>query len=209
MKSYPSITTKIDFSKDYYLFDKLDGSNIRAEWSKKQGFYKFGSRTQLLTPDQVALYPAIEYIKNMQTFFSESLSEKLSRYKYDSAVCFFEWYGPNSFAGNHVDSLDQMKATLIDVSVYKQGILNPETYVKMFSDCGLPKILHKGKITEEIFQSVRNRTLEGMTLEGVICKEAGVNKHGRHAMAKIKSNDWLNQLKVHCNGDERLFDRLK
>ena len=89
MKSYPSITTKIDFSKEYYLFDKLDGSNIRAEWSKKQGFYKFGSRTQLLTPDQVNLYPAIEYIKNMKTYFSELLSDKLAKYNYESAVCFF------------------------------------------------------------------------------------------------------------------------
>ena len=209
MKTYPSITTKIDFSKEYYLFDKLDGSNIRAEWSKKQGFYKFGSRTQLLTPEQANLYPAIERIKSMKTYFGDLLSNKLAGYKYDSAVCFFEWHGPQSFAGNHYDHVDDMQATLIDVSVYKQGILNPETYVKMFSDCGLPKLLHKGKITEEIFQSVRNRTLEGMTFEGVICKEAGVNKHGRHAMAKIKSNDWLNQLKEHCNGDQKLFDRLK
>lgn len=58
MKTYPSISTQVDFSLSYCVFDKLDGSNLRAEWSPKRGFYKFGSRTQLLTPDQATLWPA-------------------------------------------------------------------------------------------------------------------------------------------------------
>lgn len=209
MKSYPSITTKIDFSKKYCLFDKLDGSNIRAEWSKKQGFYKFGSRTQLLTPDQANLYPAIERIESFKTSFGQLLSDKLNRYNYESAVCFFEWHGPKSFAGSHPDHVDDMELTLIDVSIYKRGLLTPENFALMFSDYNIPRILHKGKISEELFQSVRDRTLEGMTFEGVVCKELGQVKDGRHDMAKIKSNDWLNKLKTHCNGDEQMFNRLK
>ena len=53
MKSYRSIpfANKIPENETFYVFDKLDGSNIRAEWNPKKGFYKFGSRSQLLTPD--------------------------------------------------------------------------------------------------------------------------------------------------------------
>jgi len=39
VKTYPSIDAKI-CDGQYYVFDKLDGSNIRAEWSKKQQLYK-------------------------------------------------------------------------------------------------------------------------------------------------------------------------
>lgn len=49
MKDYPSIPGS---SKAPQLpciaFKKYDGSNIRAEWSKKRGWYKFGTRTQLI-----------------------------------------------------------------------------------------------------------------------------------------------------------------
>jgi len=45
MKSYPSIPGKHTNGIPLTVFDKLDGSNIRAEWSKKRGFYKFGTRT--------------------------------------------------------------------------------------------------------------------------------------------------------------------
>jgi hypothetical protein len=51
MKSYPSIPKKV--SEDpVYLFDKLDGSNIRAEWTKKNGFAKFGTRNRLMSPEE-------------------------------------------------------------------------------------------------------------------------------------------------------------
>ena len=51
MKQYPSISHDIR-SVQAYAFDKLDGSNIRAEWHPKKGFWKFGSRTRLLGTDQ-------------------------------------------------------------------------------------------------------------------------------------------------------------
>lgn len=105
MKAYPSITTKIDFSKSYHLFDKLDGSNIRAEWNPKKGFYKFGSRTQLLTPDQSVLYPSINSFLEK---YGDELSSRFTKAKYESAIAFFEWFGPNSFAGSHPDSLSRI-----------------------------------------------------------------------------------------------------
>ena len=44
MKSYASISSsKKDFpiGENVFVFEKLDGSLIRAEWSKKEGFYKY------------------------------------------------------------------------------------------------------------------------------------------------------------------------
>ena len=46
MKQYPSIPGLKELEKlkgrKIYVFDKIDGSNIRAEWNPKKGFYKFG-----------------------------------------------------------------------------------------------------------------------------------------------------------------------
>lgn len=45
MITYPSLDYYFDYPEIYiYAFDKLDGSNIRFEWSRKRGFYKFGTR---------------------------------------------------------------------------------------------------------------------------------------------------------------------
>jgi hypothetical protein len=99
MKSYPSIRHAADFSLRYHIFDKLDGSNVRAEWTPARGFYKFGSRTQLLTPDQATLWPSVAVIERL----SESLGAQLKKLKTERAVCFFEWAGPQSFAGSHHD----------------------------------------------------------------------------------------------------------
>lgn len=206
MKAYPSITTKIDFSKPYHLFDKLDGSNIRAEWSPRQGFYKFGSRTQLLTPDQSKLYPSIEAF-NWK--YGEELAERFSRSRFERTVCFFEWLGPNSFAGSHPDSISDMYPVLIDIAVYKKGIMPPEKFIEFTDGLDTPTLLHVGKISEELFQSVRTRTLPSMSFEGVICKGEFSQREGGPIMAKIKSNDWLNRLRTECNGDEALFNRLK
>lgn len=205
MKAYPSIETKINFALPYYLFDKLDGSNIRAEWNPKKGFYKFGSRTQLLTEDQVTLWPAKDAIIED---FSEQVSSKLSKMKVESAVCFFEWCGPNSFAGSHGDNTG-MQPHLIDVAIYKKGMMNPEKFIEFADGMRSPKVLHVGAIYEELFQDVRHRRLEGITFEGVVGKEKNSKRHGGPLAFKIKTNDWLNKLKEFCNGDETLYSRLK
>lgn len=64
MKEYPSIPAAADLlaRPDAYLgqpfvaFDKLDGSNIRAEWDRKKGWLRFGSRRRLLERGRRAKY---------------------------------------------------------------------------------------------------------------------------------------------------------
>lgn len=205
MKSYPSITTSIDFSKVHYLFDKLDGSNIRAEWSPKKGFYKFGSRTQLLVPEQAALYPSIEIIQNK---FADEIGRRCTKAKFERAVCFFEYLGPSSFAGSHSDPGADMDAVLIDVDVYKKGLMGPRQFVEFTDGMHVPLMLYRGKISEDLFHEIRESRTAGITFEGVIGKSEEKGKNG-HDMFKIKTYNWLNKLREYCNGDEELYSRLK
>jgi hypothetical protein len=70
MKEYPSIPAAADLlaRPDDYLgrafvaFDKLDGSNIRAEWDRKKGWHRFGSRRRLLDASNPLLGQAIQLI---------------------------------------------------------------------------------------------------------------------------------------------------
>ena len=113
MKTYPSIGRRI-VDIDIYAFDKLDGSNIRAEWTRKsRSFTKFGSRNRLLGTDQGKIATASELINDK---YAKIMTEELSRHKYERVICFFEMYGPNSFAGNHPDDISEMTVSLFDVS---------------------------------------------------------------------------------------------
>lgn len=203
MKSYPSIPTKIDFNKEYIAFDKLDGSNIRAEWSKKKGFYKFGSRTQLLSETQTMLYPSIEIIRDK---YEEEITKKCLELEYERVVCFFEYLGPNSFAGSHTDPIESMDAILIDLNPYKKGILPPEEFLKITQNMDTPRVLYRGTVDEDFIEKVRDNRLLGLSGEGVVLKAIG-EKH--HTMAKVKTREWLDRLREYCDNDPKLFNRLK
>ncbi len=201
MKTYPSIPKEIVTDYNIYAFDKLDGSNIRAEWSPKRGFYKFGTKTQMLGEDHPIFGGAINLIK---TKYEANLTDIFKRQRYENATCFFEFLGANSFAGYH-DSNEPHDVILFDVSPHKKGILSPQEFLKLFGHLHIPKLLYYGKPNDTFIKSVRNSTLEGITHEGVICK--GLNRH-QLLMFKIKTNAWLTQLKQHCKDDVKLFEQL-
>lgn len=197
MKSYPSIPRKIQRRK-VWTFDKLDGSNIRAEWSNKQGFYKFGSRTRLIDKSHPVLGEAITLIEEK----AEQLSSIFLKRNWGRVVAFFEFYGENSFAGSHEG--EEHVVTLIDVGVYKRGMLEPEQFVELFNGMA-PRLLHKGVVDEELIDSVKDSTLDGMTFEGVVCKYTNKNTV---KMFKVKSREWLDRLRAKCGNNEALFRKL-
>ncbi len=203
MKSYPSIPKQILRDVEIIAQAKADGSNIRAEWSRKKGFYKFGSKTQMLGADHPQLGESIELIMNT---YSEDLSSVFSKQKIENAVCFFEFFGPNSFAGHHLP--EPHEVVLFDVNLHKVGILPPREFMKLVGHLKVPEILYQGKANHIFEESVRDSSLPGMPLEGVICKGAPVKRGGLPVMFKIKSRAWLDQLKAHCKGDEALFEKL-
>jgi hypothetical protein len=113
MKQYPTIPKQLKKcnATKFWVFDKLDGSNIRAEWSKKRGFYKFGSRKRLLGTDQGILARAEELIR----FYEERFTMRFGEFKIDRAICFFEFWGPSSFAGFHKKDDILHRVSLIDI----------------------------------------------------------------------------------------------
>jgi hypothetical protein len=187
-----------------YAFDKIDGSNIRAEWSKKADFYKFGSRTRLLGSDQGILQKAEVMIRDG---FSEPVAKIAKKQGWNRLILFFEFAGPQSFAGNHVEG-DAHEVWLIDATPYKKGILPPKEFLALFGDLHIAPCLYHGPCDGDFVASVKNSTLEGMTEEGVVCKAKNPKKTPAPVMFKIKSQRWLDRLKDYCRGDERLYQLL-
>jgi len=207
MKQYPSIKTmnRDNFPNGHFICQqKIDGSNIRAEWNKKKGFYKFGSRTQLIDASHKPLGKAIALIKEK---YESDLTKIFIDQQYQDAICFFEFYGPSSFAGLHSESEEQT-VTLIDVNPFKRGIMEPKQFIKLFGHLDIPKVLYQGIVNSELFDAVKQSTLEGMGEEGVVCKAANDGKAKMPIMFKIKSQAWLDKLKEHCKGDPNLFEKL-
>lgn len=202
MKTYPSIEKKFSKKESYYLFDKLDGSNIRAEWSKKRGFYKFGSRNALIDENHEQLGESVLLIKELEEEFTKiARSEKIDRF-----IAFFEFLGENSFAGSH--SAEPHKVVLIDFNIYKKGFMPPKKFIEIFEDrIEIPKLIYIGKINETILSEIRNNTLNGMTFEGVIGKR--IIGSSSHDYFKYKSQAWLDKLKDTCGNNITLYNRLK
>lgn len=204
MKHYPSITKEVIQNLDIYAFDKLDGSQIRAEWNSKKGFYKFGTKNQLIDAATKSWGRATKLINDK---YSTSLHKVFAEQKWKDAICFFELWGPSSFAGTH-NFEEDLTVTLFDVNPYKQGIMEPREFIQFFGHLDTPKVLYEGKVSVELFDWVKQSTLPGMTFEGVVCKGASLNNAKMPTMFKIKSQAWLDRLKVYCKDNESLFNQL-
>lgn len=203
MKEYPTIERSLRYETPVYMFDKLDGSNVRSSWDRKKGFWKFGKRHGLLDDSNPHLTLAENLIRET---YSESLGRIFHDERWTEATAFFEFWGPQSFAGSHVEG-DEFRVTLFDVSVFKKGFLEPRAYLKLFKDVPHAELLFQGNFNHEVEQEIRAGLLEGMTFEGVVCKGA-CETPGRPLMFKVKSQAWFDKLKDYCKGDTKLFEKL-
>jgi hypothetical protein len=213
MKSYPSIPTigtniinsnrklPVDITKEDWIgFDKLDGSMIRVEWKSGRGFYKFGSRNQLLDDSNPWLTEAPEIINDEFHFLDTVFRD----YEWSRVVMFFEFLGKNSFAGTHIK--EPHHCHLIDISLERKGLIDPKELAIM----DIPvktRVVHRGPVTPEVIHKIATRSIKGMTFEGVVFKRN--SKKGVRQMFKSKSNAWYERLRQHCGKDDKLFQRLK
>ncbi|MHA2067983.1 MAG: hypothetical protein ACXABY_26780, partial [Candidatus Thorarchaeota archaeon] len=179
-------------------FDKLDGSNIRAEWSAKRGFYKFGTRKRLLDKKEPILGPAVDLVLEK---YGEDLAKVFKKERQRKAICFFEFHGPNSFAGYH-DKDDKHTVTLFDAN-FQKGILEPREFLKLFGHLDVPELLYSGRVGPEFVEKVNGGSLEGMTFEGVVCKGKNVSP-GLPLMFKIKNHSWYAKLRA-SKGDPNVY----
>lgn len=203
MKSYPSIPgfmslkAKKRHGLTLYTFDKADGSNLRFEWSKKRGWYKFGTRRRLF--DETDSYFG-EAIPLFMSTHAEWAEKQFVDNRYERAVLFCEFWGHKSFAGNHVQG-DEKFLTPFDVDVYKRGLLPPKEFLKLFGHDIGPKYL--GLITWDsaFLRKVTELTPDegSMQAEGVV----GKTTQGKLIkMYKFKSQWWKDTV-FEIHGPER------
>jgi hypothetical protein len=187
MKQYPSIPGVGDgVSMRLHTFDKIDGSNLRFEWSKKKQWYKFGTRKRLFDESDIQFGAALPLF--METL-AEPLEKIIRKQRWDKVVVFAEFWGKNSFAGYHVDD-DPKLLTLIDVSPHRKGILPPKDFLDLFGEFG-PHYLGHIKWSHDFVSKVRRGEVENITFEGVVGKT--INKK-RIVMYKAKSQAWYDRV---------------
>jgi hypothetical protein len=175
-----------------HTFDKIDGSNLRFEWSRKKGWYKFGTRTRLFDHTDTVFGEAI---KLFQDTLSENLAKIIVGEGWERAIVFCEFWGEQSFAGHHV--IEEPKyLTVIDVAPYKKGMLDPVEFVKLFGEFG-PKYLGKINWNRDFVEKVYDDRIDGVTFEGVVGK---VTENKKTVMYKTKTKKWLD--KVNAMYDE-------
>ena len=175
----------------------FDGSNMRFEWNRKQGWYKAGRRHGLLDDSNPALLKAPEVF---DAKLAEPLAKIAKEERWDSVIVYAELWGPKSLAGLH-DPNDDMRLTLFDVAPYKQGILGPKEFRKLFEDVvETPKFLGIVNWTRGFVEQVYRGEIEGITFEGVVGK-AKEDKHHLF-MAKAKTKAWVDAIRARYTDTE-------
>lgn len=207
MKEYPSIPHQKEghFGKKCLAFDKLDGSNMRFEWSKKRfkkgesnnGFYKSGTRTQMIDRNHEIFGNAVDIFHKK---YSESLAKIFTNHKNykntDSFIVFAEYVGKNSFAGQHTDNSEDMDVVLFDVNPHKKGIISGFEFVDIFGNLHIPEIVYEGNYNKEFVHDVQNGKYN--VSEGVVAKGAGWQ-------CKVKTKEWVTKVKEKMSGNLGLF----
>ena len=200
MKDYPSIprSTGTNFRDipSAHVFDKLDGSSLRSEFSRKRGWYKHGKRSGLVDDSNphLAIAPAL---------FNALLAEPLERIardnRWDSLVVFYEFWGALSVAGSHCAS-DPKFLTVFDAAADRGGFIPPNDFRNIFEDkVPTPKYLGTVHWTRGYVEDVRLGKVDGITFEGVVAKAGS-----RHDIvrAKAKTQAWIDRvMEIHgANG---------
>lgn len=205
MKDYPSIlgSKEIPWGEECISFYKYDGSNLRFEYNKKQGWYKFGTRHRLFDQTDSEYGVAIDiFQKKYGDALAKTICDKFP--KLESAIAYAEFFGPYSFAGKHDATWLSQKGllpegknnnekdlVLFDVNIHKNGFVSPVDFIKTFSHLHIPQVIYQGPLTEEFAQDVR--TGKYPVTEGVVAK--GGNSAHKIWMRKIKTYNYLEKLK--------------
>lgn len=191
MKPYPSIprATGQSFHEipNAYIFDKLDGRNIRVEWSRKNGWGKWGTRHRLFDASDAEFAPAIPLFEQV---YAESLTKIARDNRWESVTAFLELWQPNSLGGVWVPG-ETYSLTLFDVAPYKECQMGPKEFMKTFKDVPTAAFLGQVNWTRGYVEQVRSGQIEGVTFEGVVAK-AG-EKH-KLLLSKAKQQRWVDAL---------------
>jgi hypothetical protein len=184
-----------------YSFVKYDGSNIRAEWSKKRGWYKFGTRKCMIDSSDPIFGRACTLFKEKydddlaKVFKSEKMFQGVQ-----SVVAFAEFFGSRSFAGMHFPDDPQWDCVLFDLNLHKKGMLGPKEFIDTVGHLKVAELVCHCNLGEELIQDVRKERIDCNSKydikpeipEGVVCK--GGKGHDLW-MCKIKTERYKAELK--------------
>jgi hypothetical protein len=176
-----------------HAFEKLDGSNFRAEWAPKRGWSKFGSRHHLIDERDEQLGLAVtlfkaKYADELARRFADKSWRKLGVRQF---IVFCEYLGPNSFAGSHVDPPEAMDVVLFDINPVPRNFLAPREFLREFGDLHVPELLYEGNFNREFIDRVRRGELG--VAEGIVAK----GMQGKLPwMAKVKTDAWFERLRA-------------
>lgn len=188
MKPYPSIprATGQSFQEipNAYVFDKLDGRNVRVEWTKKAGWHKWGSRHRLFDQTDAEFAPAMPLFEKT---YLEPMTQIARDNRWEGVTAFFELWQQNSLGGVWVPE-QPFTLTLFDVAPYKACQMGPKEFLRTFKEVPTAAFLGQTNWTRGFVEQVRDGQVEGMSLEGVVAK-AG-EKH-KLVMAKAKTQKWV------------------
>jgi hypothetical protein len=190
MKEYPSIPhCNEPPNVPAYIQRKEDGSCMRWEWSKKRGWYKFGTRHQVISPSDINWGGAYTYF---QEHIAGDLLYRLGNLVKDSLIVYGEWFGPSSFAGKHRPG-EPKQVKVFDVNLYKKGFISPADFLTYFQTAPyMVEFLGVHRLDNEFVEMVRSGEIVKGEAEGVICKWGeGHNLK----MMKIKTRAYLGKLK--------------
>lgn len=192
-------------------FYKYDGSNIRAEWTPKNGWSKFGSRRVLIDGNSEHLGKAVRLFKEKYGDDLVSIFKKDKMFRGVKLVTvFFEFYGDKSFAGWHEEEDDNKTVTLFDVNVHKRGLMLPRDFVRTFGHLDVAKVIYDGNFNKQFISDVRDgKIVDG---EGVVAKGLLPGKKPTAHniwMAKVKTDWWFQELRRRIELDSNFGKILK
>lgn len=207
MKEYPSIDGPSSGRHlPCYGFVKYDGSNMRFEWSKKRGWYKFGTRKEMIDINHPIFGEGIEVFLNK---YGDELPKVFKNEKTFRGVRNFivygEYFGSESFAGSHKPN-DPKDLVLFDVNPITKGFLGPKEFLDMFGHLPVAEVVFQGNFGPALQESVRKETIDleskyeikSIIPEGIICKGGRGHKLWR---CKVKTERYKEALKVLYEAD--------
>lgn len=210
--AYPKIPDSVNCPlKQCIAFEKLDGTNLHWIWEYDH-WTRFGTRRSefLLKRNGIVEFNSEHpQLVRAVDLFNDTIRDSLTahffsleEYKSKKISVFTEFYGNESFAGQHSindEYLNSQYLKVIDVAIIiptnKGDVYNfifPQKFAEEYNlfIFDIPKIVYKGKYTGQFAEDVRNGKYS--VNEGVVCKGVVDNKV---YMTKIKTNSYMEELK--------------
>ena len=205
MKDYPHILNCAGQSfravSGAHVFDKLDGNNIRAEWSRKQGWHKFGTRTGRIDHTDKVLGGVLAVFMAQQ---SEALTKMARDERWERVTVFGEYYGAQTFVGIHQpDDVDPKHYTVFDICLGthpQEKILGPKQFLKLADkyQFGIPRYHGQFNWTRGFMTEVWEGRID-CAFEGVVGKSM---ERDELVLVKAKTQGWIAKVRAQYTAEE-------